>query len=177
VAHGLISYHFGGKNGVFSAAVIETWREIIEFERPREDEVGAAARIYGSLCRHFEQVRADPRRMRLLRAGSREEEVRQFVKAARHEAVLELTAYLGCPLHPPAKLRAALFGWSGYLDGVTLDWEENEDLDLDFVTGLCVQSLVTAVRSASGLSYDPVTEIAALELVSGPPRSPARDAI
>jgi hypothetical protein len=36
---------------------------------------------------------------------------------------------------------AALLGWVGLLDNITLDWIESEDLDLDDVTGLCVQAL------------------------------------
>ena len=60
VAHGLVSYYFGGKRGLLAAAVVQAWNELIEHARPRNDELTAAQRLRGYLHRHFEYVRRHP---------------------------------------------------------------------------------------------------------------------
>lgn len=173
VAHGLISYYFGGKRGLFAAAVQQAWRELVDSERPREDEQTSAARVYGFVRRHFEYVRQHPLRFAtLMRTGHADQDVFEIVMSAREKALAELQVSLGCPVHPPAPLRIALRGWMGHLDNMTLDWAANADLDIDYVTELCVQALVSAVRTANGHRYDVDVELEALGQVAAIPAPP-----
>ena len=170
VAHGLISYHFGGKRGLFAAAVQQAWQELVDCERPREDERDAAARVQGFVRRHFEYVRKHPQRFAaLMRTGHADRAVLDIVQGAREDALAELQASLGCPVNPPTSLRVVLRSWMGYLDTMTLDWSAHRDLDLDFVTELCVQALVSAVRAANGHRYEVEVELNALGLVAAIP--------
>ncbi|HKS50205.1 MAG TPA: TetR/AcrR family transcriptional regulator [Amycolatopsis sp.] len=167
VAHGLISYYFGGKRGLFAAAVQQAWRELIASEKPREDERTPAARVYGFVRRHFEYVRRHPERFAtLLRTGHADPDVFEIVVSAREKALAELQISLGCPVHPPAPLRIALHGWMGHLDNMTLDWAAYDDLDIDYATELCVQALVSAVRTANGHRYDVDVELEVLGQVA-----------
>ncbi|WP_342660261.1 Fatty acid metabolism regulator protein [Rhodococcus ruber] len=170
VAHGLISYYFGGKRGLFAEAVRQAWNELLEYERPREDEQDASERIHGFVRRHFEYVAEHPHRFTtLMRTGHADREVYDIVIGARGEALAELQLSLGCPVNPPAQLRAALRGWMGYLDNMTLDWAFHRDLDLDVVTDMCVQALIGAVRATAGHRYDPDVELATLSRVAAIP--------
>ena len=163
VAHGLVSYYFGGKRGLFASAVREAWRQLVDSERPRDDEDTASARIHGFVQRHFEYVGRHPLRFAtLMRTGHADREVYEIVINARGEALAELQASLGCPTAPPAALRAVLRGWMGYLDNVTLDWATHRDLDISYVTELCVQALISAVRTSGGFRYDTVNELDAV---------------
>ena len=170
VAHGLISYYFGGKRGLFAEAVRQAWNELLEYERPREDEQDASERIHGFVRRHFEYVAEHPHRFTtLMRTGHADREVYDIVIGARGEALAELQLSLGCPVNPPAQLRATLRGWMGYLDNMTLDWAFHRDLDLDVVTDMCVQALIGSVRATAGDRYDPEVELATLNRVAGTP--------
>lgn len=179
VAHGLLSYHFGGKRGLFAATVRHAWHDLVAYEKPLATEVSAPERVRGFLWRHFEYARKHPARFRMLmRAGHADKHVMETLRAARFEGLTEVSAALGCPDRPSGLLRTAINGWVGYVDGVTVDWLEDESLQLHEVTNLCTQVLVAAVRSASELPLDGEQEAEFLGRVTGPPadaslRSPA----
>ncbi|WP_280426653.1 TetR/AcrR family transcriptional regulator [Nocardia carnea] len=170
VAHGLVSYYFGSKRGLFAAAVHQAWNELVDYERPTEDERTPSERIRGFVRRHFRYVAEHTARFTtLMQTGHADREVYEIVIRARGQALTELQLSLGCPTNPPAPLRAALRGWMGYLDNMTLDWAVHRDLDLDRVTDHCVQALVAAVRVSVGERYDPAVELEALSEVATAP--------
>ena len=176
VAHGLISYYFGGKRGLFAAAVRQAWKELVDAERPRDDEVSASARVHGFVRRHFEYVSKYPLRFTtLMRTGHADRKVYKTVVGARAEALVELQCSLGCPVKPPAPLRAALRAWMGYLDNMTLDWAAHQDLDIEFVTELCVQALIGAVRASAGQRFEAMLELDALSRVTAPQPAPRKN--
>jgi AcrR family transcriptional regulator len=171
VAHGLLSYYFGGKRGLFAAAVQKAWQELADAERARDDERTAVARVHGYVHRHFEYVSRHPQRfMTLMRTGHADREVLDIATNARSAALEEIRASLGCPSDPPARLRAAIWGWTGYMDNLTVEWLTHDDLDLDFVTDLRIQALVGSVRAANGRRYDVNAEFQALRQVAATPR-------
>lgn len=170
VAHGLVSYYFDSKRGLFAAAVHQAWRELVEYERPRADEQTASERIHGFVQRHFRYVAEHPTRFAtLMRTGHADREVYEIVVGARGQALTELQSSLGCPSDPPPPLRAALRAWMGYLDSMTLDWAFHRDLELEFVTELCIQALIATVRASLGERYDAATEFDALGRVATAP--------
>ncbi|MBQ7804037.1 MULTISPECIES: TetR/AcrR family transcriptional regulator [Rhodococcus] len=169
VAHGLISYYFGNKRGLFAAAVSQAWKELVDFERPTDEEITPAERVHGFVRRHFQYVCEHPTRFAtLMRTGHADRDVYEIIIGARGQAMADLQLTLGCPVNPPAHLRAALRAWMGYLDSMTLDWALHRDLDLNFVTDLCVQALVASVRASSGETFDATEELDALGRVATP---------
>ncbi|MFC9553728.1 TetR/AcrR family transcriptional regulator [Rhodococcus sp. NPDC056960] len=168
VSHGLLSYYFGGKRGLFAAAVRQAWEEMVAWEKPRPEETTPAERVHGYVRRHFEYVVRYPERFEaLMRTGHADKEVNALAMAAREHALVEIKASLGCPEHPSPRLRAAIWGWVGYMDHLALDWLQNRDLDINYITDLCVQALVFSVREANDVRFDD-SELERLNLVIGP---------
>jgi AcrR family transcriptional regulator len=115
VAHGLLSYYFGGKRGLFAAAAQKAWQELADWERPRDDERTAVARVHGFVRRHFDYADRHPQRfMTLMRTGHADKEVLDITTNARSEALEEIRASLGCPSAPPRPAARCHLG----LDGV-----------------------------------------------------------
>jgi AcrR family transcriptional regulator len=169
VAHGLLSYHFGGKRGLFAAAIRQAWEDLVSYEKPRATELTAVERVHGFLFRHFEYARQYPERFAIMmRTGHADEKVREVHQAARLDALAEISASLGCPDSAPPELEAALTGWSGYVDAVTMAYLDNLDqLSAEDITDMCAQVLVASVRSAYKLPSDAAAELDALTRVTG----------
>lgn len=168
VAHGLISYYFGGKRGLFAAAVEKAWHDMLQYEQPRETETAGPERVRGYVRRHFEYVQRHAARFTGLmnndNAGP--PHIREIAQAARREARTALVDSLDCPVNPHPHLRSALQGWAGYLDSITLDWLSHGDLELDEIINNCVQALVAIIQVANGDHFDVEVENAALGSVS-----------
>jgi AcrR family transcriptional regulator len=168
VAHGLVSYHFGGKRALFAAAVESVSEGMLEYERPRENEATLSAKLRGSLRRRFEYARKHPNRVTLLlNSHSRDPEIEKFLNSLRAHRMLQWTDMVGCADHIDAspKLRTSLRGWMGWVDSVLLDEKESADVEIEYLVDSCVQVLVTAVRIANGYQHDKDAELAALEMV------------
>lgn len=87
VAHGLLSYHFGGKRGLFVSAVEHGWDDLVAYEKPADEELTVTERIRGYLRRHLEYARANPRRFTfLLSSGQTDHEVGVVLRVARQDA-------------------------------------------------------------------------------------------
>lgn len=174
VAHGLVSYYFGSKRGLFGDAVAFVWADFIQFERPRVEESTPTRIVRGFLRRHFQYARRYPERSALMRSTSTDPSVNRILDLAKAEAMDEITAALGCPTHTPALLATAIWGWQSFIETVTARWLANPDLDIEELTEMCVQVLVAMVNAANGSTLSPEFEAAALTQVAGPPAPPAR---
>ena len=173
MAHGLLSYHFGGKRQLFAEAVRLAWDELIAYERPLESEVAVVDKFRGYLSRHFDYFRRYPERFRLMTRSSHvDPQVSQVLAAARRSAVEEIENFLGCREDPQPVLRAAIAGWAGFVDTVTLECIENPALEVDKITDMCAQVLVASVRSASDIPMDSAVELEAMSRVAGLKRRP-----
>lgn len=168
VAHGLVSYYFSGKRGLFSDAVDQAWKDMLQYERPREDELAGPDRVRGYVRRHFEYVERHAARFTgLMQDGNAAPpHIREIAQAARREARRELLHSLGCPADPSPRLRSAVEGWAGYLDNVTTDWLHHGDVERDEIAEQCVQALVALITVADGLPFDTEIQNAALTQVS-----------
>jgi AcrR family transcriptional regulator len=142
-SHGLISYHFDGKHGLYMEALRHIARDFVEYQRPTPDEVTVEQRISGLMRRHFEWVEAHPERfLALARASRSDPDVYTLVVTGRQDAMAEILEVLELP-DPSPRLRAALRGWSGYVHEVTLHWlRHRDDLTADEVARMCLGALV-----------------------------------
>ena len=173
VAHGLLSYHFGGKRQLFAAAVRLAWDELIAYQKPLESETTTVEKFRGHLTRHFDYFRRHPGRFRLMtRSGHADDEVSEVLRTARRDAVKEIEATLGCPEGAPPRLRMAIAGWAGFLDTVALEYIENSPIDIDEITDMCTQVLVASVRSARNIRIDSEVELEVLSRIAGQDGSP-----
>lgn len=169
VAHGLVSYYFKNKRGLFRAAVKKAWQDMLEYERPRGDETSATELVRGYLRRHFEYVQQHAERFTgLMHSTNADPEIREIAEIAQREALVDLMASLGCPSNPTPELRLAITGWAGFLDRATSDWLAYGGVDLDGVINLCENTLVMAVRIASGTRIDENVQEDALLQVAQP---------
>ncbi|WP_280421838.1 TetR/AcrR family transcriptional regulator [Nocardia carnea] len=174
VAHGLLSYHFGGKRQLFAAAVGLAWDELVAHEKPLESEQTVVEKFHGHLSRRFDYFRSYPERFRLMtRSGHVDPQVSEMIRSARQKAIAEIESFLGCPENAPLELRTAIAGWAGFVDTITQEYVENSALEIDKITDMCAQALAAAVRSASGIHLDPAVELEAISRVAGVSPSPA----
>jgi len=99
VAHGLLSYYFGGKRGVYVAALQMVHADLEALTRPLRSDGDVAAQIKGMARRHFEYFRAHPQVMLgLLVSAPRDRETRAIAESAQVSGARELLALLGCPV-------------------------------------------------------------------------------
>jgi hypothetical protein len=77
-------------------------------------------------------------------------EVRAILAAERELVVARVVSALGLSHAPPA-LRVALQGWLSFLEGATLDWLENRDLEERQLRDLLLSALRGALSAANGV--------------------------
>jgi AcrR family transcriptional regulator len=172
VAHGMISYHFKNKRGLFAAAVATVYEDFVASESPTGDERLVRDVIRGYLKRHFAYVRRHPQRFsQLMRSGHADKEVNRIVDKARAAAMREIRSALGCPVEVPPPLSAAIRGWAAYVDAVTQRWLEDKSLDPTTVIEMCVQVLVASVAATKGLHFPAEVEEELLGTVASTPRA------
>ncbi|WP_193096756.1 TetR/AcrR family transcriptional regulator [Brevibacterium sp. FME17] len=149
VAHGLLSYHFKGKRGVYLAVLEQALDGIVELHKRRDNENTREQRIRGLYRRqieyrrdHFHTVLA------MMQAGANDPEVDALYERARRAAAEFACDILGMKPEPPAMLRIAVQGLSGMLDEATLDWlTHDRDLDIAELEQLIYTATVAALRS------------------------------
>jgi AcrR family transcriptional regulator len=141
-SHGLISYHFDGKHGLYMEALHQIARDFLEYQRPKDDEVTIEERIRGLMRRHFEWVEAHPERfLALTRASRADPDVHTLVVTGRQNALAEILDILELSDASP-RLRAALRAWSGYVHEITLHWLGHRDeLTAEDVAEMCLDVL------------------------------------
>ncbi|MYS82728.1 TetR/AcrR family transcriptional regulator [Embleya scabrispora] len=156
VAHGLLFYYFKDKRGIYLEALGQVARDIQDYQRPRPDEVSAEARLYGMVRRHFEYIGGHTQTfIGFMRTGLGDPDVRRIFESARQagvDLVLDLFEIESEP--PPPILRAALRGWVGYLDEISLDWLAYRDVPVEDVVQLSIDTLIAGLRSVEGRHSD-----------------------
>ena len=160
VAHGLLSYYFGGKRGVYVAALQMVHADLEALTRPLRSDGDVAAQIKGMARRHFEYFRAHPQVMLgLLVSAPRDRETRAIAESAQVSGARELLALLGLPGGPPPMLAVALRGCMGFMHDVTVHWlSHGQNLEIEQLVDLCFDATVAAVEAAVGHPIGDETE-------------------
>jgi AcrR family transcriptional regulator len=153
VAHGLLSYYFGGKRGIYLAALETVHADLRALTRPLPSDGDVAAQMKGMARRHFEYFRAHPHLMLgLLNSAPTDAQTRAILEANQNLGAQTLVTLLDLPHDPPPALETALRGVMGYLDAVTVHWlTYNPQLDIrhlvDLVHDVAMASVVSALGS------------------------------
>ncbi len=155
VAHGLLFYYFKDKRGIYLETLGQVTRDIQEYQRPRPDEVTAEARLYGLVRRHLDYIgRHTQTFIGFMRTGLGDPDVRRIFESARREGVNLVLEIFEIECEPPPILRAALRGWVGYLDELSLHWLTHRDVPQEEVVQLAVDALIAGLRSAAARSAE-----------------------
>jgi AcrR family transcriptional regulator len=150
VAHGLLSYYFGGKRGAYLAALQIVQSDLQVVTRPIRSDGDVAAQIRGVARRHFEYFRAHPQIMLgLLASAPSDTETRAVEEATQTAGAQALLDLLGLLENPPPMVRAALRGCMGFIQEVTIHWlVHDEHLEIEQLVELCFDATVAAVANA-----------------------------
>ena len=168
VAHGLLSYHFEGKRGLYLAVLENVQDEILELHRPREGENSREERLRGLYRRqieyrrdHFHTVLA------MMRAGGHDPEIDKMYERARRAGAEFVLDVLGLQTEPPPQLRAAVRGLMGMLDEATLDWISHDcDLSVAELEQLIYNATVAVLRTVQSTHSDICAVVDELDFTS-----------
>jgi AcrR family transcriptional regulator len=149
VAHGLLSYHFGGKRGIYLAALEMVQADLQVLIRPIRSDGAVAAQIKGMARRHFEYFRAHPQvLLGLLACGPSDTETRAIAESAQAAGAQALLDLLGLPEDPPPMLHIALRGCMGFMHEITFRWLGQDELfDIEQLVDLCFDITVAAIAN------------------------------
>jgi AcrR family transcriptional regulator len=154
VAKGLLYYYFGSKRGYYVAVVEAAAAQLRErtatdpSDPPGERLAHALDAYLGFVEEHADGYRA------LISGGvGTDRQVRGVVEEERRRQLGLVAEGLAPGEEPRPALRAALEGWMSFLEGISLDWLANRDLERDDVRALIVNALAGAIVAAR--SVDP----------------------
>jgi AcrR family transcriptional regulator len=152
VVKGVLYYYFGSKRGYYVAAVTAAAAEL----RSQWDVPAAGAtpleRVQAGLEAYL--VYADERAegYRTLMAGGvgSDPEVAAILQAERDRVIARVVEGLGLEHATPA-LRVALEGWMSAMEGSTLAWLDQRELERDQLRDLLIGMLGGALASAAAI--------------------------
>jgi AcrR family transcriptional regulator len=152
VAKGLLYYYFGSKRGYYVAVVEAAAAELrkriaTDPGDPPARRLAAATEAY----LRYVQDHADGYRALITGGVGTDDEVRAIVDREREHQLAEVADGLTPGEQPPPALRTALEGWMSFVEGVSLDWLEHDDLDRDEMRELIVQALAGAIAAARAI--------------------------
>ncbi|HEY3686880.1 MAG TPA: helix-turn-helix domain-containing protein [Streptosporangiaceae bacterium] len=156
VSYGLLAHHFDNKRGIYLATIHAAADRIRAMQdAPRGDT--PMARLRDAISSHIRYADDNAAGyLTLMRGGSGSDpEVRAIIDDLRAGAARRILTAIGAADPAPPVLRAAMRGWTGYLDELVLDHLDHDDVPLDHLVELAAAALVTAVRTAVAL--DPRT--------------------
>nr|WP_232542167.1 helix-turn-helix domain-containing protein [Nocardia bovistercoris] len=154
VAAGSVSYHFGGKRGLYLAVVEqaaqEFWSELLELRGPALD------RLTRGVDAFLDRARREPGVFEALITDVADAEVRAVRDRHRgllaHALAVEITGAEATPV-----LRAAVDGCLSFIEGIVLHWLRTEEISREQVRALILANFVATVLGAA--HTDPEIEL------------------
>lgn len=150
VAYGLIGHYFGGKRGIYLAAIEAMAQRLraVRDQAPRagQDPVDA---LREGVARHVAYLASQAAGfVALMRGGlGADPEVREAMDTLRREGAQRVLVLLGARLPPPPSLRTAMRAWVGLLDEAVLDWLEHRDVSAEDLVRFVLRALATCAGS------------------------------
>lgn len=175
VAHGLLSHHFQGKDGLYTEVLREAIRQL-RCAQHAEPEGPPGVRVRQRLHTHLDHLAGHQNlAFTILAAANAPREALEVLDSARAEDNRTLCELLGLPAHDPA-LTLALRSFNAAFDNLSVRWLRlGRPFDIDRVTAAGVELLAGAIQAARALNPE-LDVTAALSLLSGtkPLRQPRR---
>lgn len=145
VSKPLLYHYFSTKRDLYLAAVRASAEELRMATSPDVD-VPADQRVQHALRAHIDWVERNESRYRAVLHGglSADPDVHAIVETSRTEVVARIAQRMG-HRRPPPRLRIALRGWVGFLEGACLDWLVSKDISKQQLVQLLTASLTAAI--------------------------------
>jgi AcrR family transcriptional regulator len=145
ISKGLLYHYFPSKRDFFVATLEAAASELAALTetdpgRPPIEQLRASLDAYLAWIDDNSQSYR-----KLIESAASSDDARSIVTRVRSETVDRMLEALGS--RKPA-LRTALHGWLWSIDGATLDWLDNRDLERDELRELLVASFASAVERA-----------------------------
>lgn len=150
VAKGLLYYYFGSKRGLF----IELMREIVDGLN-RIASAGADGdpllRLRRTLDAYLALAAAAPEAYRQVSSGELGPEIQAIRNREKDELIAQISEVVTASRLAGPVLRAALEGWIGMVEGMTLHWSREDTLSAEQVRTLLLAALPGVLAAAQAL--------------------------
>ena len=149
ISKGLLYHYFPSKRDFFVATLEAAASELAALTETDPDRP-PIEQLRVSLDAYLAWIDANAQSYRkLIESAASSDDARSIVTRVRSETVDRMLDALGS--QAPA-LRTALHGWLWSIDGATLDWLDNRDLERDELRELLVAGFASAVERALSAS-------------------------
>jgi AcrR family transcriptional regulator len=165
VAKGLIYYYFKSKRGFYLAAIQAEADALLALAQPDVD-LPPALRLRRTLDAYLAYVGESEERYRgLVISGiGSDPEVRAIRDRERGEFLRLISEGVAEQDEPSPALRSALEGWIAFVEGVSLDWLTQRDLDAETLRELLVAALVGALGAAQSIDPELAIDYAVIDM-------------
>ena len=141
VSHGLLFHYFGSKRGYYTAVVRWVTDRLVAATEP-EPGTPPLERLRNGLRAHVAFAESYPVGYAAIVGGGNgaDEEVQAICEDARARAARNLFEASGLR-KPPPKVRIAVRGWQGFVEGAIVEWSKRRDLDREELIELMAGAL------------------------------------
>jgi AcrR family transcriptional regulator len=146
VSHGLLFHYFGSKRGYYTAIVRWVTDRLVAATEP-DPQRSPQERLRDGLRAHVEFAESHPVGYTAIVGGGdgADEEVQAICEEARGRAARNLLDAIGME-SPPARVRIAVRGWQGFVEGAIADWIKSRDLEREALIELMASALPAVLQ-------------------------------
>lgn len=143
----LLYHYFSDKPDLYRAAVRRAAGQLSEATQP-DDSLPPPARLHAALMAHLDWIDEHHLAYRAVLHGrfSGDPAVQAIVDTSRDEVLERIVAGSGLPPVSP-RLRVALRGWVGFLEGACLEWLTTKSVTKQQVADITAAMLPAAIRA------------------------------
>ena len=141
VSHGLLFHYFGSKRGYYTAVVRWVTDRLVAATEP-DPERSPPERLRDGLRAHVDFAESHPVGYAAIVGGGNgaDEEIQAICEEARARAARNLLDAIGMET-PPPRVRIALRGWQGFVEGAVVEWIKARDMEREELIELMASAL------------------------------------
>ena len=157
VSKPLLYHYFRSKTELFKAALAQSAAELQAVIEPTADGT-PLEQLTRSLENYLAWIETHARTWsKLMQSAAALPEARELIQGFRQRTMDTVLTQLTGTHKPPPILRAAITGWLGYMDAVTLDWAKSHDIPREKLRDLL--TTIFAATLAAAQQLDPKTQL------------------
>jgi AcrR family transcriptional regulator len=147
VSHGLVYHYFGSKQGYLRAVVEWVTGQLVAETTP-DPETDPLAQLFQGLDAHVSFAERYPAGYALVASGANgaDEQIQAICEEARRRTAQNLLASLKVT-RPPARLRIAVRGWQGFVEGAITEWIRGGQLPRKALIEMMIAMLPAALEA------------------------------